>query len=97
VAPGLRLSPTTTSTAASTPTRAQPGARFTIRSDKYLIERGGCVGCRWPLSRKVDVATFNEVNAYGADVVLLAPAAVERRVGSRQTSNMPAHESGHIR
>jgi hypothetical protein len=73
-----------------------------VWSDQYLVEREGCKSdkaihcCR----SKVDVAlTFHEVTAYGADVVLLAPGALRSNAGlwfMSESSNMPAHESGHI-
>jgi hypothetical protein len=70
-------------------------------SDKFLIEREGCKSdksiscCR----SKVDVTlTFVEVTAYATGVVLLAPGALRSNAGlwfMGDTSNMPAHETGH--
>lgn len=71
-------------------------------SDKFLIEREGCTAdksvtcCR----TKVDVALIlKEVASNGADVVLLAPGNLRSNAGlwfMGDTSNMPAHEAGHI-
>jgi hypothetical protein len=71
-------------------------------TDKFWIQRDGCLSdksvttcCR----HGVDVTlTFVEVNAYAVGVVLLAPGALRSNAGlwfMGDTSNMPAHETGH--
>ena len=70
-------------------------------TDKFWIKRDGCQSdnsvtcCRYG----VDVTlTFVEVKTYAAGVVLLAPGALRSNAGlwfMGDTSNMPAHETGH--
>jgi hypothetical protein len=71
-------------------------------TDKFKIEREGCASdkavtcCRYGVEVTL---TFDEVKAFGSDVVLLAPGALRSNAGlwfMGDTSNMPAHETGHI-
>jgi len=70
-------------------------------TDCFPIRRVGCASdksvtcCRYGVTMSV---AFNETTSFGADVVMLAPGALRSNAGlwfMGDTSNMPAHETGH--